>query len=308
MPFDIRENSGSKAHPDSPEQEACHAQLARDFWSDWSNGNDEACNNEGTLRRARFVDSVGRTTLEQDLKADGQIDYKLSRQNIGLSFDKDGHLQGYSTADHSYSFDTSLQNDLLEKLPKGPVFQIEGGSLVVAEPVKSPDPIDLGKGLKAVPSERGMLMQLPDGGPTLLLNRDGGVKEIRKEGEYAFDLSGKKLSNPDPNVPKDARLSDPVAIHQDAVLALNALKENQYSSYFKSKVADHIKEMPEDKRLAYALKLQKEVAEMTAPEQGVLSGTRLDLRFTGNRLLSVNAETWAYLKLKSESVNLYADH
>ncbi|HEY9793545.1 MAG TPA: hypothetical protein V6D22_24315 [Candidatus Obscuribacterales bacterium] len=254
----------------SRESEQCLAKITRDWAVGVSNGRDETCRPDGTLVRYRSTDSVGRPTVEQQVAPDGSQTFWLKLQGVKASFDPKGHLLAFSDANHAYTFDPAKQEGLAKpheryELPNVNLFMNEAGKQKTEPENPGVQSLDIGQGVIAsrLP-DGGVQFQLPDDGARIVVDQHEKVTKLAEAGkyEYRFGPTYEYISSEDTNVPKDARLNDPVAVHDDAVNALTAQNQwqsAQLRSEAEADFAHHLLRLPEDKRLEYVQSVKLEV-------------------------------------------------
>lgn len=220
------------------------------------------CAADGTLVRARFVDAARRSLVTETVNlGDGTHTFYLKNQNIKFVIDNGGKILSYSNGDHVYGFDPQKQKFERAWLPD---LDISGTSAPKRETSK-----DLGDGLTVhdMKEDGSYTFRLPDG-LKISLNQYNFVTKITKDNSFNYEMGGKhSLTQEDPNLPKDHRLHEPIAINQDAVAAMFLATESSKHIPLQRITAqnsftDHMNKMPENKRVDYAKALQTEIDKL----------------------------------------------
>lgn len=221
----------------------------------------QGCSGDGTLVRNRFIDAIGRPTVDQRVSPDGLTStFTLKKQNITV-VESRGKILSYSNGNQLYSFDPSKQK--MMELDTAMLPQLILDDAAVRPQAKPNGPTDLGGGLSALRTETGIVYTMPDGVQVAI--GQYGLSRIKGK-EFDYDFKQKSLTNEDPHIPRDFRLHEPIAIEWDVkdmmLVAQNSPWQVVDIFTAKQRLADHISQMPKDKQVAYVQALQKKMADM----------------------------------------------
>ncbi len=226
------------------------------------------CAPDGTLVQYRFVDGGDRPLVVETINfRDNTHTFMLKNQDIKLVVNNYGRILSYSNGDHLYSFDPKKQTyqDFDHALP---AIDLTGTSSATKP---QPKKWDSGDGLTLHESKNDgtVTYRLPDG-LKVSFDKYSSLSGIEKENGFKYELDLLHTTKVDPNLPKDHRLHDPVAIKDDmqAAVVLGVERSKGLPGVMYDPIAhlesrsffiNHMLEMPEDKRDDYARVLQMEL-------------------------------------------------